>query len=180
MNKPPLIVVEGKSDTNRLKELDPNIMTFQTSGLGLDDDKLAQLKKLSQDYEIIVFTDPDGPGEKIRMKVSEHIAHVKHAYLPSHLAKSKDNHKVGVEHASVNDLKEALSHLQVVNPHPLDYSLNDLINWQICNNKKRRLEFCDRLNIAYGNNQKVVKQLNNFAISLDKIKQVLEEMESNV
>lgn len=177
MNKQPIIIVEGKSDTNRLHELDPNIITFQTSGLGLDDDKLAKLKQLSQDHQLIVFTDPDTPGEKIRAKISNYIPTVDHAFLPSHLAKSKDNTKVGVEHASLDDLKKSLSKVMHHANQPLDYTLEDLVRWGLINNKQRRREFCTMLNISYGNNKKVVKQLNSFAIPRDTIETVLTEME---
>ncbi len=66
-----IVIVEGKSDTRRLKEIFPDIITFQTSGMGLDDQKIAELKRLEADgVELICFTDPDYPGEKIRQTLS--------------------------------------------------------------------------------------------------------------
>jgi 5S rRNA maturation endonuclease (ribonuclease M5) len=38
-----IIIVEGKSDTNRLKSFYKDIQTFETSGLGLDPKKIDYL-----------------------------------------------------------------------------------------------------------------------------------------
>jgi len=164
-----LIVVEGKSDTRRLKEYYPNIITFETSGLGFDEKKIKQLKKLSKDYEIIVFTDPDRPGEMIRNVVKENIPQAKHAYLPNIKAISKDEKKVGIEHANKKDIDKALSNLYEFKEIKEEYTMEDMIEYGLFNNKVKRAEFCDDLNIAFGNNKKVLKQLNYFAIERKKI-----------
>ncbi len=175
--KPTIIIVEGKSDTNRLKQLDPNIITFQTSGLGLDDNKIKQLQKLSKDYRLIVLTDPDGPGERIRKKINDNIKGVYHAFLPSSKALSKDQHHVGIEHANIKDIKHALENLYLFDDNNYQkYSVSDLLSWGIYDNKTLRKTFCDKLNISFGNNKKVVNQLNSFQISENKIKEILKEM----
>ena len=167
-----IIVVEGKSDTRRLKEFYPNIITFETSGLGFDENKIAKLKQLSKDNEIIVFTDPDRPGEKIRQIVKQNIPNAKHAYLPNIKAVSKNKKKVGIEHASKKDIDNALENLYQHQEIKEEYTLEDLIHFGIYNNKNKRVEFCDDLNIAFGNNKKVIKQLNYFAIPREKIKRI--------
>lgn len=172
-----IIVVEGKSDTRRLKEIFNNIQTFETSGLGLDEDKIEQLKSLGQEYRLIVFTDPDGPGEIIRDRLRKHIPGLLHAYLPNDKALSSDKLKIGVEHAGRKDIEQALNNLYHDNSVQLDYQVCDLIEWGIYASKKKRQLFCNSLNIAYGNNQKVLKQLNSFAISKEQINQALKEID---
>lgn len=171
-----IIVVEGKSDTNRLKLIDPKIQTFETSGLGLDEEKMEKLKKLSEKYRLIIFTDPDGPGEIIRNRIVGEIENVYHAYLPNNKAISKNKLKVGVEHASLEEIKKALKNLHYQNKEVGNYTLSNLIDWKIYNNKEKRKKFCDSLNLAYGNNQKVLKQLNYFNIDINKINEVIEKL----
>lgn len=178
MKKGKIVIVEGKSDTNRLKLLDPSIITFETSGLGLDEDKIQELKRLNNDYELIVFTDPDGPGERIRKKINDAIPGVSNAFLPSKKALSKDNLKVGVEHANINDIKEALANVYTYSSNNQHYEISDLINWNIYANKQKRMQFCELINISFGNNQKIIKQLNGFNIDISTIEKALKEMEN--
>ena len=171
-----IIIVEGKSDTNRLKLINPNIQTYETSGLGLDTQKIKELKKLSQKYRLVVFTDPDGPGEIIRNRIASEITNIYHAYLPNNKAISKNKLKVGVEHASLDEIKKALKNLHYKNEKLGNYTLNDLIDWKIYNCKEQRKKFCDELNLAYGNNQKVLKQLNTFNVDIKQINDVLKKI----
>ncbi len=172
-----IIIVEGKSDTRRLKEVLDNVQTFETSGLGLDQDKIDKIKKLSTTYKLIVFTDPDGPGEIIRQRLIENIDNLYHAYLPNEKALSKKLDKIGIEHASKEDILNALSNTyQLVEQEDL-YTMDDIVDMGLYNNKARRMEFCNKINIAYGNNKKVLKQLNSFAIKPNIIADVLKELE---
>ena len=44
----PIIVVEGRDDTRRLKEVFPEIETIETNGSAIDDETLALIKKASE------------------------------------------------------------------------------------------------------------------------------------
>ena len=50
-------------------------------GREIDNKTIELIKMLSIDNEIIVFTDPDSPGERIRNIISEACPTVKHAFL---------------------------------------------------------------------------------------------------
>ncbi|MGL5020561.1 MAG: ribonuclease M5 [Mycoplasmatales bacterium] len=171
-----IIIVEGKSDTNRLNAIYNDIITFETSGLGLDQEKINYLKSIEVDSKLIVFTDPDGPGEIIRARLSKELKNLYHAYLPNEKALSKNKKKVGIEHATEKDIKEALANLyQHKKAKNTLYTMEDLINIGIYTNKKARIEFCDYFHIAFGNNKKILKQLNYFDIEPEKIKNYLED-----
>ncbi len=172
-----LIIVEGKSDTNRLKKVLGTVQTFETSGLGLDEEKINYLKSIQSEYKMIVFTDPDGPGEIIRKRLSKELDNLYHAYLPNNKALSKKPGKsVGIEHGSAEDIKEALATLYQVSDVSEQYDIADMIDWDLYSNKNLRTALCDKLHIAYGNNQKVLKQLNNFQIERTVIEKILEEL----
>ncbi len=168
-----IIIVEGKSDTNRLREIYPNIQTFETSGLGIDEKKIRQIKMLSKEHKMIVFTDPDGPGEIIRKIINEQVGGLYQAYLPNDKALSKNKKKIGIEHGLTEDIKIALDNLYELSDVDEVYEISDLMDIGIYYDKAKRVAFCDDLHIAYGNNKKVLKQLNSFNISIEKINETL-------
>ena len=66
-----VVVVEGKDDTIRLKQFFPGIETIETNGSDVPDTVLTELQELAHKREIIVLTDPDLNGERIRRLVTK-------------------------------------------------------------------------------------------------------------
>lgn len=117
-----LIVVEGTHDLNKLKSvIDAEIII--THGMHLSDAVLATIKA-NEERGVIVFTDPDTPGDLIRQKISETCPWVKHAHLKAKDARYKQ--KVGIEHASCEMILKALDHLYTLNEAGSDLTLADL------------------------------------------------------
>ncbi len=118
-----LIVVEGLHDLNKLKTLiDAEIII--THGMHLSDEVLQTIKDNSETRGVIVFTDPDTPGDLIRQRITEACPLVKHAHLKSKDARHK--RKVGIEHASAQTILNALEHLYTLNELESDLTLSDL------------------------------------------------------
>ena len=118
-----LIVVEGIHDLNKLKTvIDAEIII--THGLHLSDDVLLTIKENVLTRGVIVFTDPDTPGDLIRQKISEACPEVKHAHLKSKNARHK--RKVGIEHASSESILQALSNLYTLSDAKSDLTYGDL------------------------------------------------------
>ena len=75
-----IIVVEGKSDKQFLETfLDADILIC--NGSAVDGFSLEYLKELSKNRGVIVLTDPDYPGEKIRKEISSVLPVCKHHSL---------------------------------------------------------------------------------------------------
>ena len=118
-----LIVVEGIHDLNKLKTvIDAEIII--THGMHISEDVLTTIKENSETRGVIVFTDPDTPGDLIRQKITEACPLVKHAHLKSKDARHKQ--KVGIEHASPEVILSALSHLYTLNESTSDLTFSDL------------------------------------------------------
>lgn len=66
-----IVVVEGTHDEALIKQVFKNQACVVTNGSEISKETLAMIKSLSFDNEIIIFTDPDHPGEKIRARVHE-------------------------------------------------------------------------------------------------------------
>lgn len=177
-----IIVVEGKSDTNKLRTIFPEIMTFETSGLGLTEDMMLKFQKVVTKNKLqpVVFTDPDLPGKKIRKIFSDQFPNILHAYLSKDKAISKNKRKIGVEHASDFDILESLTKLKYKvmenNGKWINYTLSDLLNWGVYGNQKKRNQLCEKLNISSGNNKAILRQINEFQISQTEIEEVIKEL----
>lgn len=76
-----VIVVEGKDDTKQIAKA-VNADTIETRGSAVPDETLALIEEVAKKRGIIIFTDPDFSGEKIRKIVSEVVPNAKHAFLP--------------------------------------------------------------------------------------------------
>ena len=92
-----VIVVEGKSDIARVgMAVDADMIA--TEGFAL---KKTTIEKIRYAYEkrgIIILTDPDGPGERIRQRLSKLFPKALHAFVPKSEASTEDD--VGIEDAS--------------------------------------------------------------------------------
>ena len=67
-----VIVVEGRDDTQRIK-LAVDADTIETNGSAIDREVIDQIKHAQAKRGVIVFTDPDFPGEKIRKIISREV-----------------------------------------------------------------------------------------------------------
>ncbi len=100
-----VIVVEGKNDSERLKSFF-DVDTIETNGLSINKETLEYIKEVNKKREVILFLDPDTPGEKIRKRINDYIPGLKNAFILKEDARTSK--KVGVEHAGREVLEEAL------------------------------------------------------------------------
>ena len=76
-----VIVVEGRDDITAVKNaLDAEVIA--TGGFGYGEEFVENLKKIANTRGIIILTDPDYAGEKIRRDISKNIINSKHAFYP--------------------------------------------------------------------------------------------------
>lgn len=177
-----VIVVEGKSDTYKIN-LAVNADTIETNGSAVSEATLKKIKLIAKKRNIIIFTDPDFNGNRIRRIVSEAVPNAKHAFLARDLAKaSRDNpHKsLGIEHAKASDIVAALQNVMTISEITKEkrYSLDDLYDYGFLgkdNSKLLRQFVGEYLGIGYANAKGFVKRLNMFGIEEKEIKEALIE-----
>ncbi|WP_010279421.1 ribonuclease M5 [Paenibacillus senegalensis] len=102
-----IIVVEGKSDTAAVKHA-VNAETIETGGSAINEEIYEQIELAYERRGVIIFTDPDHAGERLRRLITERIPGCKHAFLERDMARNKEG-KIGIEHASPEAIREALS-----------------------------------------------------------------------
>jgi|SRR5690625_2623239 len=169
-----VIVVEGKSDTNKVKEA-VEADTIETNGSAIDKETLQLIKHAQAKRGVIIFTDPDYPGERIRHIITEEVPGCKHAFLPKKEAIASATWKsVGIEHASVSAIQKALQHVYELSEEPLtnDIKRSDLIRYGLIGHTRsraRREALGDYLHIGYTNGKQLLHRLKMFEIEKDEL-----------
>lgn len=100
-----VIVVEGLHDKiaiERAVEADCLI----SGGSAVSEEFLEQVKRAQRERGVIIFTDPDYAGERIRKIVAKRVPGCKHAFLPREEASA--NGDIGIENASPGSIRRAL------------------------------------------------------------------------
>lgn len=173
-----VIVVEGKHDSDTIKAC-VDCDTIETQGTHLGKRTLALIRKLQEQRGIIIFTDPDGPGEKIRHAINSAIPGCKNAFIEKE--KAHTTKKVGVEHADKEDILEALQHLMT-----FDANFQESISWAEfidlgLNGQKdssvRREALGNLLFIGKANAKTLWKRLNMLGLHKEDVEELLHEDE---
>lgn len=161
-----IIVVEGKDDTTAIKRA-VEADTIETNGSAIGNDVLQRIRLANERRGIIIFTDPDHAGERIRKIVASHAPGCKHAFLPQELASYKGD--IGIENASPEAIREALANLKTETEHKAgEVTWDDLIEAGLIAHSdaaNRRLELGKLLGIGYANGKQFYKRCSSFQIT---------------
>lgn len=176
-----IIVVEGKDDTKKIA-LAVEADTIETNGSAINEDILKQIELAYESRGVIVFTDPDGPGEKIRKIISMEVPGVKHAFLSRDEARyrGKTKESIGIEHASIEAIREALEKVVeeriLVTPTVSREFLYSEGLIGTSDARETREALGDRLRIGYTNAKQLEKRLNMFGITEEEVKKALDHI----
>ena len=177
-----IIVVEGRDDTVKI-HLAVDADTIETNGSAINKATLQQIQHARDKRGVIVFTDPDYPGERIRNIINEHVPGCKHAFLKRDDARAKNNKGIGIEHASIGSIQKALEGVyQLKDFHEPDIQKQDLINCGLIGGPRasyRRNKLSELLQIGQPNGKQLLKRLTMFQITYRQfeltIQQVIQE-----
>lgn len=179
-----VIVVEGKDDTANLRRF-YEVDTYETRGSAISDEDLERIEKLHDLRGVIVFTDPDYNGERIRKIISSAIPTVKHAFLNRDEASPRSKTKgrsLGVEHAAFEDLEKALAGVRgsYDDEDNFDITQADLVRFGLLlgsDSRQRREYLGQQLRIGYSNGKQLLKRLRLFGVSLAEVEECMGEYE---
>lgn len=170
-----IIIVEGKHDSAVLKQYF-DVDTIETNGSAINEETLAFISSMHETRGVIVFTDPDYPGTRIRNMINARIQGCKHAFLPKE--KALGNHKVGIEHASRDDLWDALQHVVTFQPDfQSDITMDVLVELGLNglpNSAEKRKQLCAKLHIAPCNAKTLCKRLQMMGIKKLQLQNLME------
>jgi ribonuclease M5 len=170
------IVVEGKDDTIAIKRA-VDADTIETNGSAIKQETIEKIKRAQETRGVIIFTDPDYPGEKIRKTIAEKVTGCKHAFLPKEAAIAKNGKGLGVEHAQLEAIRTALSDAQIMSEAIREeITQEDLITAGLIGgegSKERRILLGKLLKIGYTNGKQLYKRLMMFQISRQEFAEAL-------
>lgn len=175
-----VIVVEGIHDEMKIKSVYPSANVVITNGREISDKTIDLIKKLSINNEIIIFTDPDAPGEAIRKRITDVVPNAKQAFLRKKYAISKNKKKVGIEHADADIIKASLENVYTYNELNETITMGDLYALGLNgfpNSKILRDKISEHLNIGMPNAKTFLKRLNLIQISLEELKGLCQKLE---
>ncbi|MFD0591091.1 ribonuclease M5 [Paenibacillus sp. GCM10027627] len=176
-----VIVVEGKSDTAAIKRA-VEADTIETNGSAVGEDVLRRIALAGERRGVIIFTDPDHAGERIRKIVARHVPGCKHAFLPQEKAFYKGD--IGIENASPEAIRQALSELRTeTDAKAGDIAWEDLMEAGLIvhpDAANRRLLMGKELGIGYANGKQFYKRCTSFRITKEEFAAALRQMEQQL
>lgn len=161
-----IVVVEGKTDTALLKELF-EVDTIETHGLALDQKTLKLIQEASKSRGVIVLTDPDFPGKKIRDQIQAAVPNCQHAFVAKKDAVGKK--KLGIAEAKKEAVIEALENVVSFDGQRASITWSEFVSLDIIGNKERRIMVYDAFNLGYGNVKTLFKRLNMVGITKEQV-----------
>ncbi len=165
-----IIVVEGKHDTTAIRraiEAD----TIETGGSAVNKDVLERIALAQGRRGVIIFTDPDHAGERIRKIVSDRVPGCKHAFLAQEDAMKGGD--IGIENAAPEAIRAALAGVRTEADSPgTDLMWADLYELGLLGTdgaSERRLKAGRRLRIGYANGKTFLKRCAMFGIKREEV-----------
>lgn len=168
-----VIVVEGRDDIRQVKKaLDCECVA--THGYGFGEDLLRKLDYLQEKRGLIILTDPDYAGKRIRARILDRIPEAKQAFMPRE--KSIKGDDIGIENSLSEDIVKAIGKAR---PEYIDiqdeYTMEDILAYGLTgeNSKEKRIFVGDFLGIGYYNSKQILIKLNNFGVERSELEKAI-------
>ncbi|WP_455631724.1 ribonuclease M5 [Megamonas sp.] len=172
-----VLVVEGKMDVvaiNKAVEADCII----TEGFNLLPRTIKNIKAAYEKRGIIILTDPDFAGERIRSYLTKRFPQAKHAFIPVEEATAHND--IGVEQASPDSIRKALAKVRTADWQlSNEFSSTDLILNGLSGSDSasmRRGKLGALLGIGFANAKTFLRRLNNYGVTREEFEHALKIM----
>ena len=171
-----IIVVEGRHDTQQLKKYF-DCETIETGGSSINDKVIEQIRYAASTRGVIIFTDPDTPGNQIRHIINQHVPNCKNAFVDKHNARTKK--KVGIEHADKETLWNALQNVVTITDKPKgSLTMSDLFELGLSgqsDSAELRCKVGEYYHVGDGNAKTMLARLNCLAITKEELREVIDQ-----
>jgi len=169
-----VIVVEGKDDISAVKKA-VEAEVIAVNGYGINKDSMDKIREAAMRTGVIILTDPDHAGERIRRMISKRVPDAKHAYIMRE--EGTKNGNIGVENANPKAILRALNSAKAAfEEKSVVFSARDMMFFKLTgagDSKKRRQIMGKALGIGYGNSSSFLSKLNSFKITREEFEEAL-------
>jgi ribonuclease M5 len=174
-----VIVVEGKDDMAAVKRA-CQAEVLITNGLGITKETLDLIAEAHKRCGVIILTDPDFPGEKIRRIIDEAVPGCRHAYLEQKKSGTKRG-KVGVEYAKPQEILHSLKQARATETNRrASFSIEDLYQAGLVGDSRaveRREKLGFYLGVGKCNAKQLLNRLNGYGITPAEFAEALKALE---
>lgn len=173
-----VIVVEGRDDITAVKKA-VEAEVIAVGGFGINKRVIDRIQEAQKRKGVIVLTDPDFAGEKIRKIIAKRVPGIKHAYISR--AEGTKEGDIGVENAVPEAIIKALQEAKATTGEKREeFNINDLMFFKLSADpraKVRRELLGKELRIGYGNANQLLSRLNNYGINKDEFVEAIKKVE---
>ncbi|MEW9124493.1 MAG: ribonuclease M5 [Thermotaleaceae bacterium] len=172
-----VIVVEGRDDAIAVKRaVDAEIII--THGFGITEEIFRRIAFAQERKGVIILTDPDYAGEKIRKQIAARVQGCKHAFVPKE--KAIKNGDIGVENASSESIIEALEKAKTEKTSKNnEFSQGDMVKYHLLGSDcaaERRDLLGKLLGIGHANGKQFLNRLNNYGITREEFENAIKKI----
>ncbi|NLI93897.1 MAG: ribonuclease M5 [Peptococcaceae bacterium] len=183
-----LIIVEGKNDAHAVRRALGKVDIIWTEGFGLTEEKLAFITEVAKRKGVIVCTDPDFAGKKIRERINKRVPGAKHVYLSQECARSTKGDDIGLENVSDEEIRKAFSKVleekgrsKVNRNNPVIlFNMDDMLMYGLVGKEgasEKRSAVGKILGIGDTNAKQFLYRLNRYSFSREDFLAALKEVE---
>ncbi len=168
-----VLVVEGKMDKDLIESfMDVDIIT--TNGSEVSRETIEYIREIAKKRDVIILTDPDTPGKRIRDIINNEVPGLMNAFVPKN--KCIKGHKVGVAESSKEVILEALNHLIPSTPSPTsDLEITDLYDLGLIgqpSSTEKRQKVEEKLHLGHTNGKTLLARLKALGISKKELREL--------
>ena len=172
-----VIICEGKSDLNKIKAVNKDLIVFTTGGFSFGDEFLNSIKRLEENNQIVLMLDPDYAGEMIRKRLKQVLKKPFDIYMPKE--KCQGIGKLGIEHASLDDIKKALDSVIDLNKNYNNITNYDLFTLALSgssNSAILRDKIAHSLSFTQRSAKDFLKKINAISITYKQLKEMVKNV----
>lgn len=176
------IVVEGRDDVEAVSRA-CEALIIPTHGYGISAETWGVLDKAYEEKGILILTDPDSAGERIRKRLTDKYPEAVQCWLARRDAVRGDD--IGIENADPESIKAAVEkalenhcgaekHKERKESTPPEIS--DLVRLGLAGAEgasELRAETCKALGIGYGNAGAMLRRLKGFGIGKEELEETV-------
>ena len=175
-----VIVVEGKSDVAALRRaVDADCLI--TGGFSLSPELLGQINAAYKRRGIIILTDPDSAGERIRTFLRKRFPQAGHAFIPKAAAVGEDG-RIGVEKADPEQIRAALAKVRMAElQEGTEFAVTDLVDAGLAGGNEataKRTFVGAELGLGWANAKTFLHRLNTYGVSRGEFDAAMEKWEA--
>lgn len=177
-----VIIVEGRDDIDAVQKA-VNADIIATHGYGISKATIARIENAYKTRGIIILTDPDHAGNKIRQRLTEMFPDALQAYISKSEALDKADTDIGVENAKPEVIARAIEAAgRTLTEQRAEFTEKDLMHYGLAagqGSRELRDALGRKLGIGYANSKGFLRRLNNYGITRADLEKAITEITEN-